>query len=426
LPQPPRHRKYDSRLVLFLAAIAFEIGFGLVLTSRPASADLKLIPAISVSERYDNNIFFVQDQKADDFVTSVSPELRAEYKGRPVTGEAFAKVSVEAFAKHSSLNNAGVSGGVNLNLDQIIGRLTKRATLSISDFVAYTPELPAFFNPTPTATPATQPQPLTPGPTPFTVGILPQRVESLSNTSSASGSYNLTPLLSWNAGYSYSFIRFGSTKGIAAESALFRTVSQSVNTGPQYKLSRFDTVNAQYVYQKSDSEAGGAAPGTRFFSNGGTLGYNRIFSPQLTANFSAGATVVSDTDRVTALASAAATWSEKSTAATLLYSRTVSPSFVVSAGPLVSDVVSLSVSQVLTQRLSGLAQVNYGRNTGASATSSLFFQSYGVNVALNYQIFRAVTGTLSYSHFRFEQEFLSVHTAFDRDVVTLSVRAEWK
>ena len=436
MPQPPRHRIYDSPLGLLLAAIAFETAVGLVFNAQPACADIKVIPAITVSERYDNNIFFVQDQKQEDFVTSVIPELRAEYQGRPVTGAAYGRVSIDTFAKHSNLNNASANGGLNVILDQIIGRLDKRATLQVTDAIYYTPELPAFFNPSPGtagATGTTQSQPLLggstlflAGSTPFGVGILPQRVESLSNTSSVNGGYGLTPLLSMAGGYSYSFINFGSTKGLPAQTSLFRTTTQNVNAGPRYTLSRFDTVTAQYLYQKSDSKAGGGGAGASFFTHGGTLGYTHSFSPQLTATGSAGATLISTTDRVSALANAAVSWTEKTTTATLLYSRSISPSFVISAGPLESDVVTLSISQGFTQRLSGLAQVNYARNTGASAGSDLFFQSYGGNLALNYTIFRTVVGTVSYSHFRYEQEFQNTRTSFDRDLVTVSVRAEWR
>jgi putative beta-barrel porin BBP2 len=394
-----------------------------LVASRPAGADLKLIPAITVSERYDSNVLFVEGH-SEDFVTSVIPELRAEYQGRPLTGEVYGRVSIDTFAKRSSLNNASASGGLSVNLTQLIGRLDKRATLQFTDTLYYTPELPAFFSPVPGTTQPEPDQPAVVGQTPFAIGILPQRVESFSNSSSLAGGYALTRLLNLNAGYSYSFINFGGTKGLPAQASLFRTTTQNVNAGPAIQLSPFDSVSAQYVYQKSDSKTGGS--GSSFFTNGATVGYGHIFSPQLTANVTAGATVVSTTDQVSELASASASWTEKSTAATLLYSRSISPSFTVSAQALVSDVVSLSVSQALTQRLSGNAQVNYARSTGASAGSDLFFQSYGGNVALYYAIFKTVSGSLSYSHFRFEQDSQTTSSAFNRDQVTLSIRAEWR
>jgi len=111
----------------------------------------------------------------------------------------------------------------------------------------------------------------------------------------------------------------------------------------------------------------------------------------------------------------------------LSYTRSVSPSFLISAGALESNLVALSVLQKLTDRLSAIANVNYARSSSAAVTagSSASFNSYGTGLILNYSISRSLSAAFTYSHSHFSSESLGFKSTFDRDIVALSVTASW-
>jgi len=52
-------------------------------TGRPV---LGIVPSLSVSERYDSNVFFVPGQNREDFVTSLTAQVAVEEKARLISG----------------------------------------------------------------------------------------------------------------------------------------------------------------------------------------------------------------------------------------------------------------------------------------------------------------------------------------------------
>jgi hypothetical protein len=398
--------------------VVLSVAVGLLSTAAPCFADLTFVPSLTVSERYDSNVLFTSDRNNEDFITSVSPSISATYRGRPLEATLTGTGSFSAYAKHSDLNYASATGALSVNLTPLVARLDKRARLQLSQSVFYTPELPTFLASN------------SAGSSPFATGIQPQRAQTFQYTSSVSAGYALTSRVDFSAGYSYSFLNFGSTEGGPPQTTLFRTTSQSVNAGPDIKLTRVDTLSLQYLYQKTDFN-GGAVPG--FHTQGGTVGLTHIFSPQLTGTIAAGATVISQSDRVAPLARLSVSWSERNTTTTFSFTRAVTPSFTIAATALETNLVALAVSHSLTGRLSAGVGVNYARSSSTSATSAtsgspdsdLLFESYAADLSLNYLILRWLRGSFSYSHYRFNQGFSNSTSTFDRDVVMLALTASW-
>lgn len=392
-------------------------GLGILLTAIPALADLQFVPSLTISERYDSNVLFTSNRNNEDFVTSVTPALTANYRGRLLEATLSGGGSYSSYAKHSDFNYASATGALSVNLTPLVGRLDRRARLQVSQSVFYTPELPTFLAPNSTSS------------SPFAIGIQPQRARTFQYTSAVSGGYALTRRVDLAAGYSYSFLNFGSTVAVPAQQALFRTTSQSANAGPGIKLTTVDTLSVQYVYTKADFN-GGAVPG--FHTQGGILGLTHSFSPQLTASIAGGATVISPSNRVAPLATFTVSWKEKNTTTTFSFSRSVSPSFLIAATALESNVAVLAVTHQLTGRLSATADVNYARSTSAASVtattpgSDLLFESYGTNLILSYSFRRWLAGSFTYSHFRAKQGLSNSTSTFDRDVVMLALTASWQ
>jgi hypothetical protein len=413
----PLRRSVPLRIVTFGIAIVA----GLLTAPFPALAGLRFTPSLTVSERYDSNVLFASGgADKDDFVTTVSPALTAEYKGRPVEGTLSGGLGVSSYVKHSDLNYVSATGSLAIDLTQLVKRLDQRATLKIADSVVYTPELPAFVT-------------NTVGLNPFATGIQPQRVRSLTNTLSITGGYTLTSRVDLNAGYNYSTLSFGQTigappqTGAPGQTALFGTTIHSANAGTNVKLTTADTLIFQALYSNAEFNGGAGS----FQTEGGTVGLTHSFSPQLTATVAGGATLVSPSNRVAPLGSVSVAWSEKNTTTTFSYNRSVSPSFIIAATALETNLVSLAVTHTFTERLTGVAGANYARSssvassTSGTSGSNLKFDSYGADLSLTYLLRRWLTASLSYTHTHFNQGFSDATSSFSRDLVTISLTATW-
>ena len=413
--------KCSRRCSVPIGIVIFGIVVGLLAEPLPALADLRFTPSLTVSELYDSNVLFISGgTDKDDFVTTVSPALTATYRGRPLEGTLSAGLGVSSYAKHSDLNYVSATGALNVDLTQLVSRLDKRARLQISDTVYYTPELPAFVT-------------NTVGLNPFATGIQPQRVRSLTNTVALTGGYTLTSRVNLNAAYSYSILSFGNTigappqTGAPGQTTLFGTTVHTASAGPDVKLTTVDTLNIQALYSNTEFNGGAGS----FQTEGGTVGLTHSFSPQLIGSIAGGATLVSPSNRIAPIANLSVSWNEKNTTTKFSYSRSVSPSFIIAASALESNIVSLVVTHGFTERLTGSAAANYARSssvassTSGASGSNLTFDSYGADFSLRYSIRRWLSGAFSYSHYHFSQGLSNATSSFSRDLVTISLTASW-
>jgi hypothetical protein len=375
----------------------------------PVWAELRIIPSLTLSEQYDSNVLFSSTNN-DDLITFFSPALSASYKGRPLEGTLTASLSLASYAKHSNFNYASAAGVLTTDLSQLVGRLDKRARMNVTASGYYTPELPAFIT-------------ATAGFNPFATGIQPQRVRSYSYSTLASGGYSLTSRVDLAGSYSYSYLNFGNTVGASLFTPLFGTTLQAVNAGPSIRLTPADSLNLQYQYSKADYR--GSIPG--YHTEGGTIGLTHGFSKNLTGTVSGGLTKITPSDRLAPLVTLSLSWTERSTVTTFTFTRSVTPSFEISAGALESNLATLSVGHTLTSRLSATTSVNYARSSSAAVTagSAATFDSYGTNLILNYSISRTLSASFTYSHSHFSSNSLAFTSSFDRDVVALLLTASW-
>lgn len=378
--------------------------------TREVSADTQVIPSISVSERYDSNVFFGfagPGVQPDDFVTNVSPQLRVEHKGRDMDAAVNGGVTGEAYIKHPALNYIGVNGLLSLNLDNTVKRLLPRAALQISDSVTYTPQPPAFV------------APQLEGPeNSFARGQQSFRVNSITNNGSVNASYMLLPNATLQAGYSHSMIRFGRSFATSPLGGVFDTTTQSISAGAAVGVTPLDTLNLSY--QHTDAEVGPSS----FQTHGATVGWSRVLTSQFKANATAGATIIKPGDFLTYVSSVSLIWNYRNTDTTVRYSRAVAPSFLISAVPIISQVVSLSISHRFTERLTATGSGNYGHS--ADTSSTLVFDSYVASLNLSYAISRILSTTAGYSYSNFVSRSGNAEFAFDRHLATISLRAEWK
>jgi hypothetical protein len=376
-----------------------------------------VIPSLKLSERYDSNVFFVQGANLEDYVTTMSPQLKVLHRRQLVEGTIGGGVTAEAYVKNPGLNYVAGNGFLDLNLDRAMNELVPGLGLRISDTFYYTPQPPAFAAPTG----GSQVPPA------FVRGIQVQRTNSHTNFATAEGSYSVSPVLDVVAIYRDQRMKFGSPIPAPDGTITARfidTTSQTVTSGPVVKTSPLDTVKLWYLYQKGSFEFSGQTPS--YSDQGPIAGWTRSITPTLKGSVEAGVVVLSIDSSVQPLAAASLEWRGRDTDVTLSYSRIITPSILDVPTPLLSQLVTGTVAHRVTPSLVLSLSANYGLNHSIPDSSLINFTSYSVTPSIGYTINRVLTATLSYSRSQFQQEFSSQELRFDRNVILVSLFAEWK
>lgn len=380
----------------------------------PGAPETWLVPSLSISERYDSNVFFVAEgTNLEDYVTTIMPRLQLNHDGNYLRGNAYAALTSETYIRNPGLNYIAPSGGFLANLDNSVQRLIPKAKLTLRDDFIYTPRPPAFAAPETGSV----------APDAFVRGIQASRANSYSNIGKAEGSYALTSSTAWAASYTHQMIRFGNAFVTPVLGRFFNTVFQTVQSGPVFEVTPRDTVNLTYQYQQGDFDGGGFGGG--FTSQGGFAGWKRILTPTLTAEASLGATLVQPANSLQYMGSASLEWHHESTTAKGGYSRAVVPSFFVGGVPLLSEVVSGTVSHQYTEDVLFFAAADYADNKSVP-DPILIFRTFTGRTGVDYVLTRWATANLSYSYGEFKYSLFGFNASFDRHQLMLTLRMEWK
>lgn len=411
-------------------------------SSGPLGAQgLQIIPSITIAERYDSNVFYVKATpgvKTEDYVTTVAPQLFVRNMGRLVDASLQAGAFGERYVNNPGLSYVGFQAGVNLGFDQLVQRYIQGATLRVGDSFLFTPTPPAFLT-----NEAVQSQALGPentnGVTPsdfFVRGIQASRVNTYTNTGTIAASAPLTQNIRLAASYANSIIRFGTPFVKTTQSTFISTTNHTATAGPQIKLTPLDTVSINYLYTGSNVEGAGSSAGS-YQSHGGTVGWGRIVSPELSMNLNAGATLVQieglgtagAINSVSYIGSASMAWNRRTWGAQISYSAGIYPSYLVGAGPLLSQNVSImGTHRMLDNRLIATVGGNYSRNDSIEqgpAVNQFAFTSYGANAGASYAVGSSTWMSLNYVFLLF-QGTPGLVGEFTRSAVTLSVTQYWK
>ena len=230
-------------------------------------------PSLYVSEVYTDNVFGTSSNTTSDFITRITPGIGLTYQGPRLNFSGNYSVTGEIYADNSDLNNFGDNQQGTLTL---LYRVDPSLTLTLAGYYAKTNDLTVLSG-----------QPATPG-----VTVLPTsgagRTETSSYTASASADYQFDAQWSGTAGYTFA--------AVDPESGPLST-SHTGSLGLKYQLTQLDRLLA--IATGSVFEDGGTTT-----SYGGTLGWTRQWSPQLTTTIGAGPEVTDGTVRGQANAAA--------------------------------------------------------------------------------------------------------------------------
>ena len=398
----------------------------------PASGtgSFDVVPSMCVSERYDSNVFYrppTPGLNREDFVTTVNPMLRVNHNGDYAAVVLNVGGFSETYVKNSSLNYLGTNDSLFLNLDNSIKRLLPNASLSVTDTFAYTPLPPGFVNP------AAGTSPSAPGniQNVFAQGFLGARTNNLINNATVSTSYATTASTSLNASYNYSILRFGSSPSTQGP-ILFNTTSQTGTVGGAARLSELDTLNVTYAHTQTDRTPNSQSttiPSASFIVDSATIGWSRTLTSNLNAELGGGGILISPGITTYAM-NAALIMNSLNNSATISYARSAFPNLTgaggAGGGVLIGDVFSLSAIQKIDRQWQLSEVASYAHTSGGSGLNPLTYDSFFAGGDIQYWMTSIWSTALSYSYLKFTNEVGSIKTDFDRQAITLSLRATWE
>lgn len=272
-------------------------------------AQTRIVPAIGVVETYDSNIFFtpksqLMGRDADDFITTVTPQILFSQSGRLIDANLSVGVLAQKFAKNSELDNVGFNASAGLDFSRFTNKfLPRMRSLQAQGTYLFTPNAAGFGL----------------GGAGFGGGIgaggvggvglvgaggfansgqIAQRIRSTMYTVGMTGSYALSPRSDFLATYQYSKMSFG---GSLVPDASGQTGATAINTtghtftaGPTTRISPTDTIGVSYTFSQFLQDQFGD-----FSTHAGTVNWGRTWSRELTSSLSGGLVLLEPFTRTT-------------------------------------------------------------------------------------------------------------------------------
>ena len=255
-------------------------------------AQTAIIPSLTVSERYDSNIFSAPksllspDSKPEDFITTVTPQINIIHQGARISGRLFGSGLVNKYLNNPGRDFTGYNVGGQLDLrdvaQQVSQRITSlrmkgtyRSTPSTTGFGATGGGLGTGFGSTSGGV--------------LETGQVTNRASRQIYTLGVGGGYQLTALTTLDAAYDYNHVSFGEQQG-GVTNPLFDTTSHRGSTTISTRISGRDTVGATARMSHFIQEGSGGSSGRGSFTTiAETLNWSRLWTEQLSTTLSGGA-----------------------------------------------------------------------------------------------------------------------------------------
>jgi hypothetical protein len=405
-----------------------------------ASAQTTIIPSLTVSERYDSNIYYAPKStlspgsKPEDFITMVVPQVNIAHEGSLIRGNIFGAGLINRYINNPNRDFTGWNSGGQLVLTDAAQQISQRITsLSVRGTYRSTPASTGFgaaggglntgFGSTAMGA--------------LNSGIVTNRASRQIYTLGLTGGYQLTGLTSLIAGYTYTRISFGHQQG-GVTNPLFDTTGHMGMTGISTRISPRDTVGATatMTHYVQDQSSGGSGQSS-YTTITETLNWSRLWTPELSSRLMGGATfklpVGSDIPgqsqdlqiRPTVTArmdyrsyseelrdagssegpyegspSLAGSLSQRvilapgAYTASMLYRYMLFPGYAYSSGPQQTHLLGLDTSGGITPKLTARAGMNYAHRTSLGVSSSTS-DTVGVTVGAYYLLGPVLAGLTS-------------------------------
>lgn len=397
---------------------------GMIVTvqSMSAYAETKIIPSAIVRGQYDTNVFNRPAQflpsgtQTSDFLTTVGGAVNLLHETRDIEARLKVGGNFNTFVENTGLNYFDTALQGALILDRWVDQYTRGAKLQVTEYFTYTPASPSFVTGA-----RVQAEDDT-----FSRGIQGFRANTFQNTTSIKGSYPVSRDLSLEGGYLFALRRQGQIQGGGTIGGVnfFDTNTHTWSGGPRYQLTRNDSIAA--VYRQSFITQSVATGGRQFNTNLISLlgDYTKVF-PEWSFTVEGGVTFVEPANRTFPSGSITITTQpERMTVLSLTLSREAKPSFFIQGGATISNLGRVAVSHRIYERLTLDGGATYGYNQLFPNTDQTF-KNFTAFAGFHYNLTRNITGDLFYSFTHIDVERTGLEYKFSRNLVGITLTAEW-
>lgn len=403
------------------------VTMAVLLTGGESLGQTRLSPSIALSHRYDSNVLFGvagPENIKEDFVTTVTPQVTVTNRNAYFDGVVMGGLTGETYVNNPGLNYVGFNASMNLVLDRVVQKMAKSLKLSINESVQFTPQLPAFAQPTDSRN-AIAPE--------IVRGFQAARANSLSNTHGANVIYAITPSANWTNTYSHSTLRFGTVFAQPGSGgSFFTTTYQTVTSSLTDNITARDTIGAMYSYAVADYGSGNTGI-AGFETHAARATYKRTLDPYWTVSLAGGAILLPSEipggpSTISHVEDATLSYRDQTTTVSVGYSRSILPSFGVGSAPLENETLFSTLSQNFGPKWIAALSGYYG-TAQSKPRGVLSYTSISGTASLTYAIRRDAAMTLlasaTFTRQEYEQSFNNAGFAFDRNLAMFNLTAAW-
>jgi hypothetical protein len=433
-----------------------------------------IIPTLSVSETYDSNVFSTPKTllgpgfKAEDFLTTVIPQINMAHSGSQVNGTFSAGASIAKYVNNPSLDYTGINTAGQLDLKRWASSFSPRiSALSVRGTYQFTPSLSGFGAPTGgglgTGFGATGIS------SPIDTGLITNRVSMHNVNVGITGGYDLSRNTLLTASYSYSRLTFGNQSG-GVNNQLFGTDGHTTTTALATRVSPTDTVGTTATMSHYVQEGASGGGSGSFTTISGMATWGKLWTQKLSSSIGGGGiftlpiestvpgqsiksqfaptgtvsmTYSSFSEGLRAAGSAPGPFDNLPRLAgslaqggiiapgafttSMSYNFSIFPSFALGAGPMKTHIIGVNASGGITSKLTAQAGLNYSHGSISSPSSS--FDTFGATAGASY-LLGPVLVNLTYNWLYFSNSSIQTaqaqtqtqtESAFSKKMVMLSL-----
>jgi len=392
----------------------------------PTPPGTSIIPALTVSERYDSNIWFAPafllppGTQLWDFVTTVQGSVRALHKDKNVEASFAGGLDGNAYAYNRGLSYISTRADFFADLNGWAQHYVRGAQLQIYDYFRSTPTSPGFLSGGKAGTED-----------PFLRGIQSFRANTFSNNLNTSGVLPVFRNVGLQGGYAYSTARYGTPINTTASGAVqfFNTNIHTWSAGPRVQVGQRDAVALLYqqsLISQTLAQTTGSAGTVDTNTQSVTANYYR-FTPNWRVTVGGGVTLVEPADKAFPVGSIVISNNpERSTTVQLTLSRQATASFYITSGANISNNAQLQVFHRYTKLLTLRGAVNYGYNQTVPFSTNSTFSNFTLSAGLNYRLTKMMSLDLGYDHNDFKTQTPGLSYTVLRNAVGIYLTMEWK
>ncbi|MBI3596669.1 MAG: hypothetical protein HY203_05905 [Nitrospirae bacterium] len=372
-----------------------------------AEGSVTLSPSFSVSESYNDNLFFTETNREADFTTLVGPSLNLAYESQYLNFVGGYRGSAEFHARHPEANRYAQSASFGLGIP-FLSHEIRGVDVRITEEITYAPEVPAYsFGKTQEepggATQISQIQ-QTGG------GIQVPRTDTFSNNAGLELGYTWLPRLRTTVSYANIVTRYRGNE-------LHDSTTHQVGLKETYQWSpRTQWTNsysvALNIYEHANNEV------VHRLSTGAAY----QMSPSLSINGSLGVGVVQGNGNKTQLTlNTGLSKQFRNGIFSLSYTREIGTGGGVVTASTLKQGVGMEYSQNVGRNTSVYVRLGYVNNRSFSG-EKLKISSYTGETGINVGVLPWLSGSLSYSYLN-QQSLGTIGQDSQRNLVMLGLTA---